>query len=471
MSALSRPAPPVSSASTLLERYRAVRRSTEAFTAPLATEDHVVQSMADVSPQKWHLAHTTWFFETFVLVEYGHRIGGYARYDEAFPYLFNSYYVQAGERHCRAQRGYLTRPTVAEVLGFRHAVDDQMGRLLEGLDEHADAESRRLAEVVEIGLHHEQQHQELMATDLKHVFSVNPLRPAYHGRPVPLGADPGAVRFVPFEAGVYEIGFGQAEADRAQARFHFDNEGPRHRVFLEAFEIADRLVTNAEVLAFVEDGGYERADLWLTEGFALVQEHAWREPFYWERPGKTARYHDRDRDGWMTFTLAGMQPLDPHAPATHLSFFEADAVARWMGARLPTEFEWEVAARQALAGLPPPDAPGTFADSALFHPAPAEPAAAADVVGGDGAAAHRPEIRQLFGEVWQWTGSAYRPYPGYQPVPGALGEYNGKFMSSQFVLRGASCATSRSHARLTYRNFFPPDAAWQFTGLRLARSR
>jgi ergothioneine biosynthesis protein EgtB len=465
----SLPAPsPRLGADTLLGRYRAVRRFTEAFAAPLAVEDHVVQSMADVSPQKWHLAHTTWFFETFVLMEYGHRIGGYARYDEVFPYLFNSYYVQAGERHCRAQRGYLTRPTVAEVLGFRHAIDAHLERLLDGLDERTDDESRHLAEVVEIGLHHEQQHQELMATDLKHVFSVNPLRPAYHDRPLPRGADPGDARFVPFEAGVYEVGFEGTEAESARERFHFDNEGPRHRVFLEAFEIADRLVTNAEVLAFIEDGGYTRADLWLTEGFALAQEHGWTEPFYWERPGKTARYHDRDAEGWATFTLGGMQPLDPHAPATHLSFFEADAVARWMGARLPTEFEWEVAARRALVGLSPTEAPGTFADAGLFHPAPVLPA---DAVGGDGAAATRPEIRQLFGEAWQWTGSAYRPYPGYQPAPGALGEYNGKFMSSQFVLRGASCATSRSHARLTYRNFFHPDATWQFTGLRLARSR
>ena len=461
------PTPP--RAATLLDRYRAVRAFTEAFTAPLAVEDHVVQSMADVSPQKWHLAHTTWFFETFVLMEYGHRIGGYARYDEVFPYLFNSYYVQAGERHCRAQRGYLTRPTVAEVLAFRHAIDAQMEQLLGGLDEHADAESRRLTEVVEIGLHHEQQHQELMATDLKHLFSVNPLRPAYHAGALPRGADPGPARFVPFDAGIYRVGFEEQEAETSQARFHFDNEGPGHRVFLEPFEIADRLVTNAEVLAFIEDGGYERPEWWLTEGFALAQENAWREPFYWERPGHTARYHDRDADGWMTFTLAGMQPLDPHAPAVHLSFFEADAVARWMGARLPTEFEWEAAARHALAGTRPQDTAGTFADSGLFHPS---PVSAEAQVGGDGAAAAPgPEIRQLFGEAWQWTGSAYRPYPGYQPVPGALGEYNGKFMSSQFVLRGASCATSRSHARLTYRNFFPPDATWQFTGLRLARSR
>ena len=467
MSSAVLPAPP--RAATLLDRYRAVRAHTEAFTAPLAVEDHVVQSMADVSPQKWHLAHTTWFFETFVLMEYGHRIGGYARYDEAFPYLFNSYYVQAGERHCRAQRGYLTRPTVADVMAFRAAVDQHMARLLDGLDEGANAESRRLAEVVEIGLHHEQQHQELMVTDLKHLFSVNPLRPAYHDRPLPRGADPGPAAFVPFRAGVYHVGFDGHEAETARERFHFDNEGPRHRVFLEPFEIADRLVTNAEVLAFVEDGGYQRPELWLTEGFALAQENEWREPFYWERPGKTARYHDRDAEGWMTFTLAGMQPLDPHAPAVHLSFFEADAVARWMGARLPTEFEWEAAAQHALAGASPTEAPGLFADSKHFHPAPVQPDQPA---GGDGAApAREPEIRQLFGEVWQWTGSAYRPYPGYQPAPGALGEYNGKFMSSQFVLRGASAATSRSHARATYRNFFPPDAAWQFTGLRLARSR
>lgn len=428
----------------LAEQVRHVRVATEVFCEPLATEDYVVQSMTDVSPTKWHLAHTTWFWETFVLSEYAE---GYTLYDERYPYLFNSYYVQAGERHCRAQRGYLSRPTVAEVMAFRHHVTDSLVRFLETTDI-----SDELAHVVRVGIHHEQQHQELMVTDLKHVYSVNPLRPAYAEGPPSPALDPGPMGWVEMEEGLFEIGYDAA----LDGVFSFDNEHPRHRVFLEPFALADRLVTCGEYLDFMADGGYERAPLWLSEGFATAQSEGWREPFYWEQ-----------RDGeWMHFTLHGMRPVDPNEPVTHLSYFEADAYARWAGHRLPTEFEWEAAAR--LHGDP---SAGSFVESGRFHPAPAGP-----VAGGDGSAplttsgAPASRLRQLYGEAWQWTASHYSGYPGYRPVEGALGEYNGKFMCGQFVLRGGSVATSRTHVRATYRNFFHPAATWQFTGLRLARS-
>ncbi|MEM6784282.1 MAG: ergothioneine biosynthesis protein EgtB [Bacteroidota bacterium] len=425
----------------LLARYQSVRAHTEAFCVPLATEDYVVQSMADVSPTKWHLAHTTWFWETFVLTPY---LDGYTFYDKRFPFLFNSYYVQAGERHCRAQRGYLSRPTVAEVKRYRAHVDSHMAQLLDGLDEEVH---RALADTVEIGLHHEQQHQELMVTDLKHVFAVNPLRPAYQARPHRGAPDPGPLRFVPFVEGLHTIGFATPDDATVGQRFHFDNEGPQHRVFLEPYALGDRLVTNGDFLAFMNDGGYERAELWLSMGFAHAQEHSWTEPFYWER---------RDRT-WMHYTMHGFRAVDPHEPVCHLSYYEADAYARWAGARLPTEFEWEAAARS----MPPT---GQFVDHGRLHPAAIEP------IGGDGAATSSNGLRQLYGTVWEWTSSSYGPYPGYRPVEGALGEYNGKFMCNQYVLRGGSCATSPSHIRATYRNFFPPEATWQFTGLRLAKS-
>ncbi len=434
----------------LAARYAAVRAHTEALVAGLEPEDFVVQSMPDVSPAKWHLAHTTWFWETFVLAPHA---PDYRLHDERYPFLFNSYYVQAGERHCRAQRGYLSRPTVREVRAYRAAVDRAMAPFLDTLDEAAHP---ALADLIEIGLAHEQQHQELILTDLKHVFSVNPLRPVYRERPHTPADDPGPLRWVPFDAGLHDIGFCPAGPTGAE-RFHFDNEGPPHRHFLEPFTLADRLVTCADYQAFIADGGYRRPELWLSEGWAMIQAEGWAAPFYWE-----------DRDGRPHhFTLAGTRPVDAHEPVAHLSYYEADAYARWAahhwpGARLPTEFEWEAAARTVPIA-------GRFVESGRLHPGPAE-----TTPGGDGAPATpssgRPLLRQMYGDAWQWTASAYAPYPGYSPAPGALGEYNGKWMVNQLVLRGGSVATPRSHIRPTYRNFFPPAATWQFTGLRLARS-
>jgi ergothioneine biosynthesis protein EgtB len=409
----------------LAERYAAVRAFTESLTAGLAPEDMVVQSMPDVSPTKWHLAHTSWFFEQFVLVQH---VRGYEPFHPTYLYLFNSYYQQAGERHCRDQRGYISRPTVAEVMAYRRHVDEQMSRLLRETD---PARIATVEPLVTLGLHHEQQHQELLLTDIKHVFSVNPLRPVYRNDAARQAHGPArSLGWIAFEGGLREIG-------HAGGGFAYDNEGPRHRQFLEPFELADRLTTNGEYLEFMEDGGYRRPELWLSLGWAAVQENGWTEPFYWER-----------RDGaWMIFTLGGMREVDPAEPVCHLSYFEADAFARWAGARLPTEAEWEVAAASVAVE-------GNFVDEDRFHPV-AAPAASG--------------LRQMYGDVWEWTASAYTPYPGFRPAEGAVGEYNGKFMCNQLVLRGGSCATSRSHIRPTYRNFFPPEATWQFTGMRLAR--
>ncbi len=413
-------------APAILERYEAVRATTESIAAPLAPEDCVVQTMNDVSPTKWHLAHVSWFFETFVLAPY---LAGYEPLDPQYAYLFNSYYVQAGERHCRDRRGYISRPTVDEVRRYRAHVDDQIGELLESAEEETLG---AIAPLIELGLQHEQQHQELMLTDIKHVFSVNPLRPAYHERPADLSPTAASLGWRPFDGGLYDIGHGGGG-------FAYDNETPRHRFYLEPYVLADRLVTNGEFLEFIEDGGYERAELWLSEGFATVQEKEWSEPFYWER-----------RNGrWWLYTLAGMREIDESEPVCHVSYFEADAFARWAGARLPTEQEWEVAARD----LPPH---GNFFDTGRLHPA-----AASDSDAGPSS--------QMYGDVWEWTRSPYSPYPGYRPLSGALGEYNGKFMCNQFVLRGGSCVTSESHIRPTYRNFFFPDATWQFMGIRLAK--
>ncbi len=409
------------------DRYTRVRSFTEALCEGMAAEDYVVQSMPDVSPTKWHLAHTSWFFETFIITPH---LSGYRPIDEAYAFLFNSYYVNAGERHCRAQRGYVSRPTVAEVYAYRRHVDAAMRTLLEQAD---DRLLTVLEPLVTLGIHHEQQHQELLLTDIKHVFSVNPLRPALRpGTAAPAAADPGSIQWLGFDESIEWIGH---DGDG----FAYDNEGPRHRQIVQPFELADRLVTNGEYLEFMADGGYQRPDLWLSMGWATAQENEWTEPFYWE-----AR-----NDEWWMYTLSGIRRVDPHEPVCHLSYFEADAFARWAGARLPTEAEWEVAAR----GVP---IAGNLVESGKLHPA-----GAGERTGGG--------IRQLYGDLWEWTRSQYTPYPGYRAVEGALGEYNGKFMCNQFVLRGGSCATSVTHIRPTYRNFFPPDATWQFTGVRLAR--
>ncbi|HEY2898075.1 MAG TPA: ergothioneine biosynthesis protein EgtB [Gemmatimonadaceae bacterium] len=412
---------------TLAQRFEAVRTQTERLCAPLDTEDFVVSSMADVSPTKWHLAHTSWFFETFVL---GPHSPEYVSPNPRYAFLFNSYYVQAGERHCRAKRGLVTRPTVREVFEYRAHVNEAMRDLLQRVGDDPRHPAHAL---IELGLHHEQQHQELLVTDIKHVFWMNPLRPVYRERPQEPSRAATELKWRTFAGGVHRIGH---EGDG----FSFDNEGPAHREFLEDFTLATRLVTNGEYLEFMNEGGYERSELWLSPGLAIVQDRDWNAPFYWERDG----------DGWTEFTLAGTRPIALNEPVCHVSYYEADAFARWAKRRLPTEAEWEVAARGARIE-------GTFVESERFHPAPAKATESGE-----------NELSQLYGDVWQWTQSAYVGYPGFKPDTGAIGEYNGKWMADQWVLRGASCATPVSHARLTYRNFFPSDARWQFMGIRLA---
>ena len=401
--------------------YAGVRAQSEALCEPLATEDYVVQPIVDASPPRWHLAHTTWFFETFLLKPFAHC---YRPFDAAFEYLFNSYYNGVGNQFPRPLRGTLSRPTVAEVRRYRQHVDAAMQPLLGRED--ATVQSR-----IELGLHHEQQHQELLLTDVKANLGLNPLKPAYRAAFEPSAEIAPALAFEPFAAGMAEIG-------AAGKGFCFDNERPRHRVWLHDFALANRLVTNAEYAAFINDGGYDAPALWLSEGWAWRSEHDVRAPMYWRRV-----------DGaWLEYRLdGGERPVEDDAPVTHVSYFEADAYARWAGVRLPTEAEWEVAA----AGTP---VRGTFAANAA-HPRMAQ---------GNGG------LLQVFGDCWEWTSSAYGPYPGFTPLAGTLGEYNGKFMSSQNVLRGGSCATPQGHVRATYRNFFYPKDRWQFTGIRLAKS-
>jgi ergothioneine biosynthesis protein EgtB len=386
--------------------------------------------MPDASPAKWHLAHTTWFFEEFVLQ---HADTAYQFHDPAYRYLFNSYYNAVGPMHARANRGLLSRPTVPQVREYRAGVDERMLRLLDA----PAGVPPELARIITLGLHHEQQHQELLLTDIKHLFSCNPLLPAYiKQRPAPARAAP-PVSFRRFTGGLVDIGYVEGPG------FCFDNELPRHRVYLNPFELATRVVTNAEYLQFVADGGYREPALWLSDGWATVQREEWSRPIYWTPA----------LDG--EFTLCGLIELDPHAPVCHLSGYEADAFARWAGARLPTEFEWEIAA----AGIP---TSGNFVESGHWHPVTAtHPAPTSQT--------DAPPLLQMFGDVWEWTQSAYAPYPGYRPVAGALGEYNGKFMVNQLVLRGGSCATPSTHIRPSYRNFFNPAARWQFSGARLAR--
>jgi ergothioneine biosynthesis protein EgtB len=404
----------------LIARYRATRGRSERLCAPLAIEDYALQSMPDCSPPKWHLAHTSWFFETFLLAPH---LPGFAPFHPRFNFLFNSYYEAVGERWPRPARGLLSRPLVSEVYAYRRSVDDRMLAWLEGLDEPTLAASRP---VIELGLHHEEQHQELLLTDLKHAFGLNPLHPRYAVAARTEGGLSSPPAWEAFPPGVRLIGH---EGDG----FAFDNEGPRHRVYVGGFALASRPVTSGEYLAFLADGGYDRPELWLSDGWAARGRLGWTAPLYWHREGPSE---------YVQFTLSGLRPVEPEEPVAHVSFYEADAFARWAGARLPTEAEWEVAA----AARP---VRGNFLDSGRFHPAP----------GGD----------SLYGDVWAWTASPYVAYPGYRPAAGALGEYNGKFMCNQMVLRGGSCATPPGHVRPTYRNFFPPEARWQFSGLRLAK--
>jgi len=383
--------------------------------------------MPEASPTKWHLAHTSWFFEEFVLRQF------FPDYHSLHPqhgFLFNSYYNTVGPFYSRPHRGLLSRPTVKEVFHYRSDIDLLISKLIESADVHLLA---KLEPIVTLGLHHEQQHQELMLTDIKSVFWQNPLRPAFRTRDRKKSQPVPAIKWLRFEEDVYWVG-------HEGPGFSYDNEGPRHRVFVQSFELASRLVTNAGFLAFMEEGGYRRSELWLSLGWNILKERGWDAPLYLEK-----------RDGkWYTMTLAGMAELVPEEPVCHVSLFEADAYARWSGARLPTEEEWETAS----SGLP---LKGNFVESEIFHVTPvASPAFAGKPV-------------QMFGDVWEWTRSSYSPYPGYSAVAGALGEYNGKFMCNQYVLRGGSCATSQSHIRHTYRNFFPPDARWQFNGIRLAK--
>jgi len=393
--------------------------------APLSAEDMAVQSMDDASPTKWHLAHTTWFFETFLLAPY---LSGYRLFDEAFNYCFNSYYEHQGPRQPRPKRGLLTRPSLERILAYREHVDLALAKLLTEPTASSQAWIHRL----EVGINHEQQHQELMLTDILSLFAANPLRPAYRAaRSRTTSARLEPARWIGFPGGVYQIG-------SEGSGFAWDNEQPRHDALIRPFRLADRLVTNWEWLEFIADGGYETPTLWLSDGWAAVNRENWRAPLYWE-----------PRDGeWLEISLEGLQPLMLDAPVVHVSYYEADAFARWSGKRLPTEFEWEVAAATAPKQ-------GNFLGTAALRPMPAE-------------AEPNGSPRQMFGDVWEWTQSAYLPYPGYRAPEGALGEYNGKFMVGQHVLRGGSCVTPLGHIRASYRNFFYPHQRWQFMGLRLA---
>ena len=404
-----------------VQRFRRIRHRSAALCAHLSAEDMMVQSMPDASPAKWHLAHTTWFFEKFVL----EREADYRPSHPEWHYLFNSYYQSVGPMHARPQRGVLSRPGIAQIYDFRERVDDAVSeRLRRGVD------AATLA-VIELGLQHEQQHQELLLTDIKHAFATNPLLPAYTARLAPRStADTVTLNFIAGREDIVEIGHDGRD-------FGFDNESPRHRVLLQSHALANRLVTNAEYAEFVHDGGYREPSLWLSDGWDLVRRENWQRPVYW------------GEDLASEFTLAGVHPIDPHAPVCHVSYYEADAFARWAGARLPTEAEWESAA----ASLP---VQGNLLDERGLHPRPASPESG---------------VLQMFGDVWEWTASPYVSYPGFRPLAGALGEYNGKFMCGQWVLRGGSCVTPHEHIRASYRNFFPPHARWQFMGIRLGQDR
>lgn len=417
-------------ATDLARRYTDVRAETERLCAPLVTEDYGIQTMPDVSPPKWHLAHTAWFFECFVLTPF---VRDYSPYHPRYHYLFNSYYETVGRPYPRPRRGLLSRPTVAEIYDYRAYVDAAMLSLLQALPGiMPSADEDEVMRRTLLGVHHEQQHQELLLTDIKHIFAMNPLRPEYQQRPTDRTEARARSTWCEFDAGMRRVGHDGSE-------FAFDNETPRHKVYANAYAIASRLVTNGEYLQFMEAGGYAQPEHWLSDGWTTVRQQKWQAPLYWER------YDGR----WWHMTLSGMQPIDEWAPVCHVSLYEADAFARWRGKRLPTEAEWEVAASREPTT-------GNLRDAGYLHPRPAPTTAVP---------------AQLFGDVWEWTCSAYGPYPGYRADKGALGEYNGKFMSNQVVLRGGSCVTAGEHVRSTYRNFFYPGDRWQFTGLRLADDR
>lgn len=404
-----------------LQLYTEVRAQTLALTQPLSAEDQMLQSMPETSPTKWHLAHTTWFFETFILIPY---LSGYSVFDERYQYLFNSYYKQLGNHPDRHIRGVFSRPDLNTVLQYRYHVDNSMQALL------AQANLQAVMPLLALGIHHEQQHQELIVMDIKHAFWSNPLRPRYQPCQV---VSPESVSlplsWIEFEGGLYQIG-------HASEEFCFDNETPHHQVYLQPFSMATRLITNAEYLEFIADGGYQRPALWLSDAWDHVQAQQWKSPLYWEQT-----------DGeWLIYGCHGVMPLNPAEPVCHVSFYEADAYARWAGARLPTEFEWEIAAQSVKQD-------GNLLEQGMFHPQ----------------AAHTENtLQQMYGDTWEWTASSYTAYPGYRPVAGVLGEYNGKFMCNQMVLRGGSCVTPSSHIRPTYRNFFTPGSRWQFSGIRMA---
>src|SRR5580704_4574697 len=408
---------------SLLQRYVQMRDMSLHLCSPLSVEDHALQPMPDASPAKWHLAHTTWFFETFVLSQY---MQDFRPYHPAFRSLFNSYYYTVGDRPLRALRHILSRPSLDEVHAYRLYVDEAMVHLLT-LELAPEA-----IKLIELGINHEQQHQELIVTDVKNGLWANPLRPAYRNVPrhdsTRRATEALPLTWHSFPEGVYSIGF-------EGSGFAFDNEGPRHNVYLEPFRLASRLVTVGEYLEFMRDGGYTKPTLWLSDGWDTVHNNSWQAPLYWEQ-----------RDGeWWNYTMDGLEPLRLNAPICHVSFYEADAFARWAGARLPNEFEWEIAARSCRIE-------GNFVESDALHPQPATT---------------EEPLAQMFGDVWEWTSSPYVAYPGFKPAAGAVGEYNGKFMCNQMILRGGSCATSQSHMRASYRNFFPPHVRWQFMGLRL----
>jgi len=421
MSEDSSPATPSDQAAA----YHVVRATTERLAAPLSAEDQTVQSMPDVSPTKWHRAHVTWFFETFVL---GPHMPSYRPYNDAFAYIFNSYYEALGDRHPRTERGLISRPGITEVKQYRQFVDEAMDTLFRR------EFTSDVSDLITLGLHHEQQHQELLLMDIKNVLSRNPMLPAYlpadEGGATGAGPAPPKADWIEHDGGVTEIGH--------QGRgFGFDNEFPRHRVHLSPFAVADRPVTCGEWLSFMEDGGYSRPEFWLSDGWSVVMSAGWQAPLYW--------FSDPDAPGeWKQFTLSGVRPVDPDEPVCHVSYYEADAFAHWTGKRLPTEAEWETVAVTAAAG-------DNFLGAGAPHPRPAT------------------STNALLGDVWEWTSSAYTPYPGFRAASGAVGEYNGKFMVSQYVLRGGCCATPPGHSRSTYRNFFPPGARWAFSGVRLAR--